>query len=64
MDGREPGKGDYDFDALLSALSTVKYSGWISLEVFDLNRDGIEIARSAINHLKKDMPEAAFIQTV
>jgi sugar phosphate isomerase/epimerase len=64
MDGREPGKGDYDFDALLNALSAVKYSGYVSLEVFDLSRDGVEIARSAINYLKKDMPEAAFIQSV
>jgi sugar phosphate isomerase/epimerase len=64
MDGREPGKGDYDFDALLHALSAVKYSGWVSLEVFDSSRDGVEIARSAINYLKKDVPEAAFIHAV
>ena len=64
MDGREPGKGDYDFDALLQALSAVKYTGWVSLEVFDTSRDGVEIARSAINHLKKDMPEAAYFQAV
>jgi len=64
MDGREPGKGDYEFDALLNALSAVKYSGYVSLEVFDLSRDGVEVARSAINYLKKDMPEEAFFQAV
>lgn len=63
MDGREPGSGDYDFEALLKALTSIKYSGWVSLEVFDLSRDGVEVARAAINHLKKDVPEAALIHS-
>jgi len=61
MDGREPGTGDYDFSSLLTALTAVKYSGWISLEVFDLTGDPRQKAQSAINHLRKGVPEAALI---
>lgn len=64
MDGQEPGAGDYDFASLLETLTEIKYSGWVSLEVFDLSRDGEEIARNAMNHLKKDTPKSALIQTV
>ncbi|MGC2659033.1 MAG: sugar phosphate isomerase/epimerase family protein [Bryobacteraceae bacterium] len=51
-DGREPGMGDYDFGAILSTLSELNYSGWISLEAFDFSRDPVEIARRAIEHLQ------------
>src|SRR4051794_8881796 len=64
MDGREPGTGDYDFASILDALSAGKYTGWVSLEVFDFSRDGAEIARSAIEFLKKDGAQAALTQTV
>ncbi len=64
MDGREPGRGDYDFAALMNALATAKYSGWVSLEVFDFKRGGKQIAEDSLNHLKKVMPEAALSQTV
>jgi D-psicose/D-tagatose/L-ribulose 3-epimerase len=50
-DGREPGMGDYDFGAVLSTLSELNYSGWISLEAFDFSRDPVEIGRRAIEHL-------------
>ena len=51
MDGREPGTGDYDFGSLLSTLTQSGYRGWVSLEVFDFTRDGIEFARDALEHL-------------
>jgi D-psicose/D-tagatose/L-ribulose 3-epimerase len=64
MDGREPGTGDYDFGSLMNALAAVKYSGWVSLEVFDFKRGGKQIAENALNHLKKVAPETTLTQTV
>ena len=61
-DGREPGTGSYDFGSLMSALAAAKYSGWISLEVFDFKR-GRQIAEGALNYLKKVAPETALTQT-
>lgn len=63
-DGREPGTGNYDFGSLMSALVAAKYSGWISLEVFNWERGSKQIAEDALNYLKKAMPEAALTQTV
>jgi sugar phosphate isomerase/epimerase len=51
-DGREPGTGDYDFASVLSVLTELDYSGFVSLEAFDFSRDAEEIARLAITHLK------------
>jgi sugar phosphate isomerase/epimerase len=59
LDGREPGMGDYDFASLFVALSESNYSGWISVEAFDLTRDANEIAGRAINRLKSAFPLAA-----
>lgn len=52
VDGREPGTGNYDFAALLRMLITLRYKGWVSLEVFDFSRDSNEIAARALHHLR------------
>jgi D-psicose/D-tagatose/L-ribulose 3-epimerase len=59
MDGREPGTGDYDFEALLATLEELNYPGWVSVEAFDFSRDAREIAERAINSLKGVPPVAA-----
>jgi sugar phosphate isomerase/epimerase len=64
MDGREPGAGDYDFGSILEALAQVKYSGWVSPEVFDFSRDPYQVASQALQHLKSVEPEAVLHQTV
>jgi D-psicose/D-tagatose/L-ribulose 3-epimerase len=51
LDGSEPGRGDYDFASLLSTLSELNYSGWVSLECFDFSRDPVEIISGAIQHM-------------
>jgi len=51
MDGRYPGTGDYDFASVLGALDKIRYTGWISLEVFDFKPDPVTIARESIRHL-------------
>jgi len=51
LDGQEPGMGNYDFAALLAALSELQYSGWVSVESFDFTRKPIDIAQRAIGHL-------------
>jgi sugar phosphate isomerase/epimerase len=53
MDGKRPGAGSYDFGALLRALRAARYEGWLSLEVFDLAPSGEEVARRALEYLKK-----------
>lgn len=58
-DGREPGTGDYDFEALLTTLEELKYGGWVSVEAFDFSRDSREVATRAINSLKGALPMAA-----
>jgi D-psicose/D-tagatose/L-ribulose 3-epimerase len=64
LDGREPGAGDYDFDALLRALQELNYSGWVSVEAFDFTLDGNEIARRAMNRLTVGAPLAAASQAI
>ena len=63
FDGREPGTGNYDFGELLSTLSDVNYTGWISLEAFDFSRDPVEVADRSIRHLKATS-QAAYSQTL
>lgn len=52
MDGQEPGRGGYNFGALLNTLIELDYSGWVSLEAFDFTRDPRQVAAGAITHLK------------
>ena len=59
LDGREPGMGDYDFQALLNCLTELKYDGWVSLEAFDFTRDAKQIVARSLNHLKSCSPATA-----
>jgi len=63
-DGREPGKGDYDFGALLHVLEELEYNGWVSLEAFDFSRPGSEIAAGALSHLKAASAQHVHAQSV
>jgi len=63
-DGREPGTGTYNFGELLSTLADLKYSGWVSLEVFDFSRGPIEIARDALHYLSAALPSSALPQSI
>ncbi len=70
-DGRQPGKGDYDFAALFRALSAAKYGGWISLPFSssmskDLEQAGSprQMIEQSLQTLQHRMPELAFTQTV
>jgi len=52
MDGRHPGTGNFDFLPVLRVLKETKYTGWVSLEVFD-NKPGAEkIGSEAMVYLK------------
>jgi D-psicose/D-tagatose/L-ribulose 3-epimerase len=64
LDGREPGSGDYDFDALLTALQEMNYAGWVSVEAFDSSRDANEIGRRALERLTAGAPLAAASQAI
>ncbi len=63
-DGREPGSGDYDFASLLSTLSALHYSGWVSLEVFDFSRDGRTVASLALRHLEQALESQSVVQNL
>jgi D-psicose/D-tagatose/L-ribulose 3-epimerase len=64
MDGREPGMGDYNFLSLLSKLTELNYSGWVSLEAFDFSRNARDVAARAIETLKTAQSVASPIQTI
>lgn len=53
MDGRHPGTGTYDFSLPLQALKDVGYDGWLSLEVFQFEPSGEEIARVSSRFLRE-----------
>lgn len=53
MDGRHPGTGSYDFALILRALRAIQYQGWASVEVFQFQPSGEEIARSSAAYVRK-----------
>ena len=53
MDGRHPGTGNYDFSVPLRALREIGYDGWLSLEVFQFEPSGEEIARVSAEYLRQ-----------
>jgi D-psicose/D-tagatose/L-ribulose 3-epimerase len=58
MDGRHPGKGDYDFKPVLQALKRLGYRGWISLEAFDFSFGAENIAGESIDYLNGEMAKS------
>jgi D-psicose/D-tagatose/L-ribulose 3-epimerase len=53
MDGRYPGTGNLDFRPVFQVLADLKYSRWVSLEVFDFKPGPEEIARAAMDYFRK-----------
>ena len=52
MDGRYPGTGNLNFLPVFQVLVDLKYSHWISLEVFDFKPGPDEIARATVEFLR------------
>ena len=53
MDGWHPGTGNYDFSIVLRALREIGYSRWLSLEVFQFEPSGEEIARRSTKFIRE-----------
>jgi D-psicose/D-tagatose/L-ribulose 3-epimerase len=53
MDGRYPGTGDLDFRPVFQVLADLKYSHWVSLEVFDFKPSPEHIARASMEYFRK-----------
>ncbi len=49
---RGPGFGHVDFVPIFAALNHVRYSGWVSVEVFDFSPDPETIARKSLQYMK------------
>lgn len=50
---RGPGFGKTDFVPIFQALKDVRYSGWISVEVFDYTPDAETIARESLRYMRE-----------
>jgi sugar phosphate isomerase/epimerase len=46
-----PGMGDLDMVPIFKALADVKYSGWVSVEVFDYSPGAEYIARESMKNM-------------
>lgn len=50
---RGPGFGQTDFVPIFQALTDVKYTGWVSVEVFDYKPDPETIARESLRYMRE-----------
>jgi sugar phosphate isomerase/epimerase len=50
---RGPGFGNTDFVPIFKALHDVRYTGWVSVEVFDYKPDPETIARESIRYMRE-----------
>jgi sugar phosphate isomerase/epimerase len=55
MDGRHPGRGDYDFKPVFKTLRDRQYEGWISLEAFDFSPGAETIAAESLRYLEAEI---------
>jgi sugar phosphate isomerase/epimerase len=51
-----PGSGDADFVPIFLALADAGYSGWVSVEVFDVRPGPETIARQSLEYMKSCLP--------
>ncbi len=56
---RGPGFGDLDFTFVFQELVAHKYSGYVSVEVFDFSPDPLTIARKSVDYMKKCLSEGS-----
>jgi sugar phosphate isomerase/epimerase len=47
-----PGKGVIDFASIFAALEEIRYSGWVTVELYPYETTAAEVARRACNHLQ------------
>jgi sugar phosphate isomerase/epimerase len=52
MDGAHPGTGSYNFLPIFDVLRQKRYSGWISLEAFNLSYGAEALARESLRYLE------------
>src|SRR5687768_14220659 len=47
-----PGKGAIDFDAIFDALRTIRYLGWVTVELYPYETTAAGVAQLAFDHLR------------
>jgi sugar phosphate isomerase/epimerase len=57
-DGRHPGAGGYDFKPVLEVLRRRGYTGWISMEVFDLTPGAEKVAHDSLRYIRAEATAA------
>jgi sugar phosphate isomerase/epimerase len=55
LDGKHCGAGNYDYKPILAMLRRKNYTGWVSLEAFDLDYGGEAIAHESLRHLEAEI---------
>ena len=51
-----PGTGEVEFEPIFQALADIDYRGWVSLEVFEYEPSGEQIARDSIDYMRRCLP--------
>jgi sugar phosphate isomerase/epimerase len=51
-----PGRGAIDFAGIFSALETIRYTGWVTVELYPYEVDAATVAQMALAYLKPLLP--------
>ena len=53
LDGKHPGTGHFDFKTVMQTFKNLGYQGWMSVEAFSFEPDGVTVARESSQFIRK-----------